>query len=290
MHDNDLPSSNGETQPEEKSFFQIVVHSFFIIPFLIAVLCALLFTGIHLLTREQRSAYDYLEDVKTGGSTKRWQGAFELSRILSNPKLIPDEERFVSEMIKAFSQSKHDDPRTRQYMALAMGRTGNRAFVSTLVDSLMQEKEGNLPALIYALGMIGDPQSAPVLFPFAEHEDSRIRSITIVALGNMGNPESKNILKNHLQDPEPNVQWGAAVSLAQMNDRSGRDILQQMLNRQYWAQFKEVDPEERNNLIINAIYAAARLNDTELNTTIQNISSSDPNLKIRSAASLALHP
>ena len=80
----EIPNTANEAPEEEKSFFKIIVHSFFIVPFLIAVFCVLLFTGIHLLTKEQRSVYDYLEDVKTGGSTKRWQGAFELSRILAN--------------------------------------------------------------------------------------------------------------------------------------------------------------------------------------------------------------
>ena len=101
---NDDSQSTQDAPEEEKSFFSIVIHSFFIIPFLIAVSCLLLFTGIHLLTREQRSAYDYLEDVKTGGLTKRWQGAFELSRILANPDLLPKEERFTLELINAFKQ------------------------------------------------------------------------------------------------------------------------------------------------------------------------------------------
>ena len=94
-----------EQPPEEKSFFGIIVHSFFVIPFLIAVLCVLLFTAITLLTKEQQTVYDYLEDVKVGGSTKRWQAAFELSKILANPDLIPKEERFAAQLISAFKKS-----------------------------------------------------------------------------------------------------------------------------------------------------------------------------------------
>src|SRR3989338_5971250 len=107
------PEALQGAQSEEKSFFQIIVHSFFIIPFLIAVFCVLLFGGVYLLTREQRSVYNYLDDVKTGGATKRWQGAFELSKILANPELIPEDGRFSSEVINAFEKAKHDDPRVR---------------------------------------------------------------------------------------------------------------------------------------------------------------------------------
>jgi len=198
MTENDDTSQVTSNAPEEeKSFFSIIIHSFFIVPFLIAVFCVLLFSGIYLLTREQRSVYDYLEDVKTGGLTKRWQGAFELSRILANPELIPKEERFKDEMISAFKHAKHDDHRTRQYIALAMGRTGNADFVQPLIDGLKDEKDVNIPALIYALGMLRQKEAATIIHPYTDYSDSRIRSIAIVALGNIAEPLSKNIIKKH---------------------------------------------------------------------------------------------
>ena len=281
---NDVTQETPNTPEEEKSFLRIIVHSFFIIPFLIAVCCAVLFAGMYMLTREQRSVYDYLEDIKTGGLSKRWQGAFELSRILANPDLIPQEKRFTDELISAFEHAKHDDNRTRQYIALAMGRTGNADFAQPLIDGLKDEKEVNIPALIYALGMLKQKETASALYPYVDHSDSRIRSIAIVALGTIAEPQSKNILKKHLNDQEPNVQWGAAVSLAQMNDSSGKSILSQMMNRQYWAQFPEVDTNEQNNLVLTAIRASVQLNDSDLNAQIAKLAKTDPNMKVRAAA------
>jgi len=281
---NDSSQETPNPLEEEKSFFSIVIHSFFIIPFLIAVFCAVLFAGMYMLTREQRSVYDYLEDIKIGGSTKRWQGAFELSKILANPDLIPKEKRFTDELISAFKHAKHDDHRTRQYIALAMGRTGKAEFAQPLIDGLKDEKDVNIPSLIYALGMLKLKESAPVLYPYADHSDSRIRSIAIVALGSIAEPQSINILKKHLNDHEPNVQWGAAVSLAQMDDSSGKAILSQMMSRKYWLQFPKVDRNEQNHLVLTAISASVLLNDSELNAQISEIAQTDPNMKVRAAA------
>lgn len=280
---NGLETSHG-TLAEEKSFFQIIVHSFFIIPFLIAVFCVLLFGGVYLLTREQRSVYDYLEDVKTGGATKRWQGAFELSKILANPDLIPKDERFLSEMINAFEKAKHDDPRVRQYLAFAMGRTRNKEFVHPLMDGLKEGNNGDRPAIIYALGMIGQHESAPALYAFTESADARLRSIAVAALGNIAAPNSTKILQKSLDDAEPNVQWGAAVSLAQMGDASGKAILGRMLDRAYWSQFSEVDSEEKNGLLLMALDAAAKLNDPDLDSRIHQMAQSDSNMKVRAKA------
>jgi len=269
---------------EEKSFFKIIVHSFFIIPFLIAVFCVLMFAGINLLTRENRTVYDYLEDVKTGGLTKRWQGAFELSKILSNHALLPKEERFSNELISAFEQSRHDDNRIRQYLALAMGRTGRKEFVKPLMDGLNNEKEENLAAIIYALGALKDKQASPVLSDYLDHSDPRIRSIAVVALGTIADGSSKGVLQGALQDKEPNVQWGAAISLAQMGDSSGKVILLKLLSREYLEKFPEVDPDEQTNLLLSALQAASNLKDDTLMTRINELSKTDKNMKVRSAA------
>ena len=104
---------NNENQPndfptEKKSLFKVVIHSFFVVPFIIAIFGVLIFLMLRILTIEPRTAQDYLNDVKIGGTTKRWQGAFELSKILSNPKMVPREERFVNELISTFEYSEKE--------------------------------------------------------------------------------------------------------------------------------------------------------------------------------------
>ena len=269
---------------EEKPFYKIIIHSFFVIPFLIAVFCVLLFAGMHLLTSEKRSAYDYLEDVKIGGINKRWQGAFELSKILANPKHVPKEERFVNEMISAFEHASHDDDRVRQYLALAMGRTQDPRFTQALVDSLEHEKEENLAATIYALGMLRQKDTAPAIYQYTEHPSARLRSISVVALGNIANPEAAQVLRARLHDAEDNVKWGAAVSLAHLGDQSGIDVLGNMLDRQYLGKFIEVDAGEQNQLILTALDAIDILNSTTLSKQVEQLAASDQNMKVRAKA------
>lgn len=283
-------SGETETPPEEKSFFNIIVHSFFIVPFLIAVFCVLLFAGINLLTRENRTVYDYLEDIKTGGLTKRWQGAFELSKILANPKLLPEEDRFYAELSRAFEDSGHDDPRVRQYLALAMGRAGRPEFVDPLIKALEDRENTSNPSIIYALGMLKDPKATQALIVYLDYPDPRIRSIATVAVGNIGSPEAVPFLRAMLLDGEPNVQWGAAISLAKMNDGSGREILAKLLDRQYLSQFPEVDGDEQTNLMISAINASSYLKDPFLFDKVRELSQSDPNMNVRAEAMKVVNP
>lgn len=286
-------------QPEEKSFLRVIVHSFFIIPFLIAVFCAILFGAMHLLTRESRSAYDYLEDIKVGGQEKRWQSAFvlsrindtdryreafELAKILADKDSIPKDDQFNTDLIAAFERSEHDDQRVRQYLALAMGRSGRAVFVQPLIDALKDEKDENLWAVLYALGMLEQPEAAGTLYKYLTHDSPRIRSIAVVAVGNLKIPASAELLTNALNDPEANVQWGAAVSLAQLGNNSGTEILTHILDRDYLESFEYVDTQEAKQLMLTAIQAAGYLNEPLLDQNIKLLASSDKNMDVRNAA------
>ena len=70
---------------EKKSAVSVIIHSFFVVPFIIAIFAVIIFLIARIMTAEPNTARDYLEDVKIGGTTKRWQGAFDLSKILSKP-------------------------------------------------------------------------------------------------------------------------------------------------------------------------------------------------------------
>ena len=142
---------------EKKSVFQVIIHSFFVVPFIIAIFGVLIFLMVRVLTLEPRTAHDYLEDVKIGGSTKRWQGAFELSKILANPKSIPKDDRFVNDLISTYKYSENErDNRIQIYLALAMGRTRDIRYSDILEKSLNSEDEQILSAAIFSQLKSGD--------------------------------------------------------------------------------------------------------------------------------------
>jgi HEAT repeat protein len=167
-----------------------------------------------------------------------------------------------------------------------MGRTQRAAFFPLLTKDLTHEKEENLPALLYALGLLKDPRAVDVLAGYLDHSDSRIRSQAVVSLGNIGDPSAKEFLKKCLLDREANVKWGASLSLAYMGDASGKEILEQLLSRDYLSQFPEVDFQEQNHLVLSAIEATGRLKfvDTQLLKSLQKLATGDKNMKVRGSA------
>ncbi len=281
-------SPNVVQESENKSLFGVIVHSFFIVPFLIAVFSVLLYMSVRILTMENRTVYDYLEDVKIGGMTKRWQSAFELSKILANSKMVPNDERFKSEMISVFEKSKDDDPRVRQYLALAMGRTGNQDFVPTLIKSATNEKDENLTAIVYSLGILKNIQAVDNLLPYLKSDDARLRLVTTMALGNIGGPKVLSELKVLLNDTEPNVQWESAVALARNGDATASGLIVKLLDRNYLSQFPNVDPEEQTHVMIVTIDSSVHIMNNEITAKLTDLFKNDKNMKVRDAAFRAL--
>ncbi|MCH7733241.1 MAG: HEAT repeat domain-containing protein [Candidatus Marinimicrobia bacterium] len=275
---------------KNKSGLRVIVHSFFVVPFLIAAFVVLVFFMWKLLTWEPRNAEDYLSDVKTGGATKRWQAAFELSKLLVNKEEIPESDRFVTEMLTTFKYAQYDpDERVKQYLIRAMGQTRNPAFSEVLINSLADANEGIVADVTYALGLIGGKDVEYILIEMAGHSSALVRNRATMGLGNMEGKNVSRILHILLHDSEANVKWSAAIALAKRGDDAGRDILLDLLNRSYLDKFVEVDSYEQSQAILVAINAASILNDPVLNEAIKKLGKDDKNMKIRNAAIKSLN-
>ena len=274
---------------QKKSVFQVIIHSFFVVPFIIAIFGVLIFLMARVLTLEPRTAHDYLEDVKIGGSTKRWQGAFELSKILANPNSIPTDDRFVNDLISTYKYSENErDNRIQIYLALAMGRTRDERYSDILENSLSNEAEDILSAVIFSLGLIANQNSLEKLLILYNHPSARVRHQLVVALGNYNNNQSRKVLYESLNDVEPNVRWDAAISLAKQKDNKGRRIILDLMDRKYLDSFPNIDPIEQNQAMMTAIAISNQILDDEIKEMLIELMDNDINMKIRQAARNAL--
>ena len=275
--------------PKKESALKVIVHSFFVVPFIIAIFAVLIFLVTRIMTAEPNTAQDYLEDVKIGGATKRWQGAFELSKILSNPKMVPKDDRFVTEMINTFEYAINDrDIRIRQFLAIAMGATGDKRYVETIIKALDQNDDEIIMACAFALGNLKDNRAVEYLLDLLESGDSLVRLQSVIALGKIDDPRSIMALEKMLADIEPNVRWDAAVALAKQKNSSGRRIILDLLDRKYLNSFSNIDKIEQVQAMMVAINVAPLIKDSDLKASLLDLRESDSNLKIREAARRAL--
>jgi len=287
---------------------------FFLIPLVVVAAAVAIYVGFRSLVTDTRTAGDYLTEIRTGGTDRRWPAAYELSRLMADPKVRADGS-LAPALVSAFEESK-DDPRVRRYLALAIGRLGPPLppdAIAALSRSLEEPDQGWSQdwlmrltggsdggageariSTIWALGSSGDPGVVPHLLPLYDSSDAGIRKMTVYALGALPGDAQIVTLRTALQDAEPDVRWNAAVALSRKGSHEGVTVLRQMLDREYVEQQvkREVRQDEDRDpiadVMISGLRAAATLKDESLKASVTTLSQQDRSMKVRQAALEAL--
>jgi len=269
---------------------------FFLIPLAVVALTVMVYVGFRSLIADDRSAEDYLVEIRNGGTNRRWPAAYELSRMMADPKVRAD-ARLGPALVQALEESQDGDPRVRRYLALALGRldpplpaTAVAALTKALDDP---DSEARITA-IWALGSSGDASVVPRLQPLFESSDAGIRKMVVYALGALPGDAQILTLRTALHDSAADVRWNAAVALARHGSHEGVSVLGQMLDRAYLEQTvkrdvrQDEDEDPIADVMISGLRAAASLKDETLKPSIASLSQQDRSMKVRQAAMEAL--
>ena len=274
-----------ENQKNESSRIYTLYYSFFLIPFMIAIFGAVFFLLFRFITYETHDASELLNQVKIGSKTKRWQSAYELSKVLNNPETVPLDLGFKDQMISAYRHSINDDPLVRAYLAIAMGATGDGFYSEELVGGITDEARESRLAAIQAVGMVRSTEAVDKLISVIERSDYQDeRLAATMSLGFIGDDRSVPILNELLADEEPNIRWDAAIALAKMGEISSAPIIENLMDRNYLNTFPELDPKEVNKVILTAIETSSMMKYDRFEPKLVLLAESDENLKVRDAA------
>ena len=286
------------TEPApERQTTPFLVLQFFIFPMAIVAVCVAVFVIFGMIAAEGKGAREYLAEVRSGSANRRWQAAFELSKVLQarkDPALA--DPAFASELASVFEQSASDDPRVRRYLALALGRLGSGRAVPVLLQAA-RPAGGGTPAdpetqiyAVWALGAIGDPSGLPVLLELARADDAGVRKAAVYALGAFGDEASSAALAAALSDPAEDVRWNAALALARRRDPRAAPVLLQMMDRAHLATVPDLTPDQREDAVEQAAAAAGSIGDPALRRALEGLRDADPSPKVKEAARRALPP
>jgi HEAT repeat protein len=269
---------------------------FFLIPLAVVGIAVTVYVGFRSLLADNRGAHDYLAEVRNGGSDRRWPAAYELSRLMADPKVRAD-RTLGPELVKAFEATPDADPLVKRYLALAIGRLDPPLppqAIEDLTKALGSNDGDTRISAIWALGSSGDAAVVPTLEPLYDSPDQGIRKMVVYALGALPGDAQIATLRKALQDSTPDVRWNAAVALARKGSHDGVPVLRQMLDRQYVEQTvtrdvrQDDDRDPIADVMISGLRAAATLKDDALRPSVTSLSQHDRSMRVRQAALEAL--
>jgi len=265
---------------------------FFLIPLAVVGVIVLVYGGFRMLLTTERTPAELLSDVRTGGRERRWPAAYELSRVLSDPRTEEQNPLLGDAILQAFVDSEGDDPRVRRYLALAIGRLAlpPAEAVGELTAALDDPDTETRISVIWALASLGDESTVDDIEAMYRSDDAGVRKMAVYALGALTGSGDHDTLRNALDDPAADVQWNAAVALARHGRSDGMTVIRRMLDREYVARMvtrraSADDPlDPVSEVIVSGLQAAASLRATELRQPIETLSETDENLRVRELA------
>ena len=265
---------------------------FFLIPLAVVGVVVLVYGGFRMLVTNERTPEEFLNDVRTGGRERRWPAAYELSRMLDAPEVEAQYPGLGPAIVRAFADSAGDDPRVRQYLALAVGRLRNvpPGAVDELVAGLDDADTETRISVIWALASIGDAGVVGKIEGMYQSPDAGVRKMAVYALGALPLDAQAATLRNALDDTAPDVRWNAAVALARHGRSDGLPVLRQMLDREYVERNvtrtpdldAELDPVAE--VMVSGLQAVGALKTPDLHATVAELSRSDASLRVREMA------
>jgi HEAT repeat protein len=307
-----------ERQPPARSPLVVapaLAVQFFLIPLAVVAVTAAIYVGFRTLLADDRTAQEYLAELRHGGTERQWPAAYELSQLMADPQVRAD-RRLAPELVKAFEEAKDGDPRVRRYLALAIGRLGPPLppdAIAALTKSLEEPDKPWTPdwfsqlngwsatdgseariTTIWALGSSGDAGVVPRLQPLFYSTDAGIRKMVAYALGALPGDAQIVTLRTALEDPVADVRWNAALALARHGNREGLGVLKQMLDRSYLAESVAgaaqagADMDPAGDVMISSLQAVAALREGSVRPEVESISREDKNMRVRQAALEAL--
>ncbi|SRR5579871_3228781 len=276
-------STGGPIYAPESGFSLFV--KLFIVPALIVGLALGIFLLGTIALQHPKTAAQYLEDFKSDSTSRRWQSALELSRMLNNGEKIQFDDSLRAELVKTFTDSKEDDPRVREYLALVLGslkeKSGVPALSAAIPDSSVTIKENCL----WALGNIEDPAGGPAAFQALSDSDPGVQLMAVGALSALRYAPAKNALENDLGNSDQALRYNCAVALARLKDDKAVPTLLEMMGLKPTGQASDAMIQSAK---LAAIDGAQELPNASLREKLLDLSKNDADLKVRDAALQAL--
>jgi HEAT repeat protein len=260
-----------------------ILFQFVVFPLGIVAIAVAIFFFFGKLASDEQSIPEYLNEVQSGGRRERWQAAYQLSQLINagEAKKYPN---LVNDIGRVFADSKSDDPRIRQYLAMVLGKLRDPRATPLLVDALADSSVETRVYAALALGQIRDASAVPPLLEAFSRDERDVRKAAAWSLGEIGDARASETLAAALNDSIPDIRYNAALALARLGDGRAIGVVREMLDRSRLDSVAGMRPDQKEQTMLAAIPALSKLAPEEAPAILEPIARSDESLQVRSAA------
>jgi HEAT repeat protein len=274
------PETGGPLYAPETGFSLFL--KLFIVPAAIVAVALGIFLLGTLAVQHPKTAAQYLEEFRSDSTSRRWQAALELSRLLTQGEKVQFDGPLRAELVQAFVAAKTDDSRVREYLALVLGSLQEKSAIPALIDAVQDSSINVKVNSLWALGNIEDQAGGPAALKALSDPDPGVELMAVGALNAIRYAPAKLSLEGNLENPSQPMRYNSAVALARLGDDKAVPVLLEMMN------LKATGKPEEDQMLepakLSALEGAKALSSAVLHAKVIEMSQNDPSLKVREAA------
>ena len=264
-----------------------ILFQFVIFPLGVVMIGVAVFLLFGKLASNEQTIPDYLNDIRSGSSHRKFQAAYELSKSIKRgeAKRYPN---MVEQVVDVYRSSANDDPRVRQYLTLVLGKLGDKRASPALVEGLSDSVVENRIYALIALAEVHDANSVPAVIRATRDDEKDVRKTAIYALVELHDARALPVLQSALDDPTADIRFNAALALSRFGDAHAEPVLRAMLDRNVLNRVPGMRPDQKEEAMVAAIAAYAKVAGKNAHADLQPLADRDPSMRVRAAAKEAI--
>ena len=247
------------------------------VPLAIVLVGALIVFGVTRMLSTDRNYQDLVREMESKSFGNKWVAAYELSKVIASSQ-VPKEE--IPELIKRLGyiyKSSKADPRTRDFIVVALGALNSRESLPILLLGL---KDSDKNVQFHSLTSIGNMSTDKldiewgVILDLLKSKDTAIKQAAVLTLGAHKVDKAEVLIEGLLNDESRGVKYAAARVLISFKNQKAVPILEDMLNLKPDKDNKGngLDARQVESLKLNVLNSIKKVKWLALNKTLLELS------------------
>lgn len=276
---------------EQKKILESSPMSGIAVPIAIVLVGALIIFGVTKMLSSGKNHRDLVEELNSKTFGNRWVAAYELSKFLAGQKIPKEDIPWVIENLASVYTSTVD-PRTRNFVVLALGSMNNPLTLPTLNAALDDQDPQVKFNAVVSLGNM--PQGTAINWEKLEASlqqdlDPGLKQVVLLTMASHNRPTTQEKALGLLQNSEKTLRYSAAIVLIQFKNQEAIPVLEEILNLRYdVAQAGELNGAQVEGLKMNVLENLEKSKWNEMATVVAKVEQDDTNIRVNTKAKLVL--
>lgn len=261
------------------------------VPIAIVLVGALIIFGVTKMLSSGKNHRDLIDEMNSKTFGNRWVAAYELSKFLASSRIPKEDMPWVIENLsKVYFESV--DPRTRNFVVLALGSLNNPLVVPVLNKAFEDQDAQVKFNAVVSLGNMSNADNIDwpkVEALFNQNEDVGLKQVALYALASHKRPNIEEKALVLLNSSEKTLRYAAAIVLIHYREVEALPVLEEVMNLNYdTAAPGELNGAQVEALKLNVLESLEKSNWNEMADWVQKIEKNDSNVRVTTKAKQVL--